>query len=512
MRLLLVPMYSSPQNIRTCSTFNHIRHFVKQIVENRDCMLYVVVPENASEPQLVDDTFKHPRIRILKVPASRNQHRELVYMPEQLIQRFSEMEGDLYIDAVLTDKPAMVGFLKTILHTWSENSLGYIPVGLFERFFVRPDQHSWSPDHYRRSQCYGLALADRVYWTVPHAAAAAFDLAKNYLPFADIKRLREKSMTAFGPVDFDELDPFLIQRDANNPQRIVNYAYGLTATYRVQDTFDMMDYLYARGNRDVRILVTTASKSFGVSDVPAHYKQYMDMNYALPQHEFWRKAAQAHAFIHMPSFCQISAAVMEQQYLGQIGVLPDKAWARDVVYKGYPFLGKGVAEMQGMLRYVLDNYFSPEIQAIIVKQRAFLRATYDPKILALKLYDDLKATVGTGLYGSRGTLCAVFAEMWKDKKIGDLITFDEWKTRTKKETRIHFDVEDMPLAMQGTSKNRFRRVMLEIGFEDVYDEDMPTFRRVSLFDPAAEPASKAGIVRSTAEPRPAVHGIPVLFP
>ena len=478
MRIAYIPMYSSPHNILTCSTYNHVKLFVRSMVEARpECFVYVTVPEGASDLSQVRKELDHPRIVLIPVPAYKNQHKDLVWMPSEVVKRFAEMDGDLYVDAVITDKPTSLPWLKSALHTWSENGTGGIKVIYLDRFSLREREHTYMMDDFFIAQTAGLASADMIVWATQNVFDDALATAKKFLSFSLLKQLRDKSRFLYSSLDTALVESFAVDRDPKDPQRIVNYAYGLTSGYKWDENLEVFDYLFARGNRDIKVLVTTSSAGAGV--LPERYTKYMDVHTGLPQAEFWRTIAKAHAFIHLPNYVQLSQSVIEQQLLGLVGVFPDKGWVRETVYKGYPYIGKGMGELNGMLRYVIDNYFSPEVQDVIAKQKAFLRERFDGKVLAVKFYDEVEKLVGKGYPGSQGGLVADCKDMFSHLAIGDRITYDQWADVIKEKTRMHYDVRAMPLVLHGFAKNRWRKAMENAGFRDTCDTIYPGWERVA---------------------------------
>lgn len=476
MRVAYVPMYSSPHNIQTCSSFNFIRMVAMSIVQNRDCHLYLCVPDSVSDRAWVEEQLKHPRLTIIYVPAYKNQHREMTWLPGEIIKRFAEMGGDLYIDALLTDKTVAVPYFREALHTWTENGTGGITIAVVDRFFLREVEHNYQQEGWYRDQAFGHASADLICWTTKNVQTDAMNAAKKWLSFSEIKKMREKSIFSYSSLDIERMKPFIVERDPNDPVRVVNYAYALSSGYKWQDNLEMFDYLFARGNRNVKILVTTATLMEGI--FPERWSNYMEIHQGLPRNEFWKKISTAHAFVHLPQYVQLSQSVLEQQMLGIVGVFPNRPWAYDMTYPGYPYIGKDKVEMGGMLRHVIDNYFTDEVQDVIKKQREFICERFDGVKCAVGLYDAVKKITPDRMPGAPGDLPALCHAIFKDIPVGATVTYDEWKEKIKDNTRVRFNVDKAPMALQGVCKNRWRKATLMVGFKDDFSNEKPTFIRV----------------------------------
>lgn len=476
MRLAIIPMYSSPHNIRTDSVFNGLKVLVRAMVEAReDAFIYITVPEDTDAPEAVEEAFDHPRILAIRVPAKRNQYLDLVTLPDAIVKRFSEVEGDLYVDAVLTSKAAVLPYLNMALHTWGTNGSGGIKLAWLNSFFMRSGDQGFLRNAYFRDQTLGLASADALFWIGEHIMQEGLSMARDTLSFAELRRLREKSHVSYWPVKFERLQKYRAERDPNGP-RVLNFAYALNNNYNTQDVLEVFDYLFARGNRNVRVLVTTPS--LVDTPIPEDYKKYMDIHLGLPQEQFFQKISTAHAFVMMPrQNIELSPSVIEQQYLGLVGVFPDRPFTKVHCYPGYPYIGKNKTEVHGMLRYVLDHYHEPDVQEVIRKQREYIEANFSAEVVATRIYDTLKDVVGVGYPGCEGQLKELLTEAFKDIPEGQRIEYDEWCDRIKGAGSMGHDPRNIKPVLYGLCKNRFRKAMELVGFKDTCDSPYPAFVR-----------------------------------
>jgi hypothetical protein len=486
MRLALIPMYSSPHNIETDSVFNGMKVLVREMVEQfPDLFVYITVPDETSNPAAVEEAFKHERILTVPVPAGKNQNLDLVTLPDVLMKRFAEMGGDLYADVILTGKASLIPYLNQALRTWGKGGTGMMKTAWLNQFFMRRQEHNYLRPEYFRDQVFGLASSDANLWIGEHILKEGLEQAKDYLSFAEVKRLKEKSHLTYWPINVARLDQFQAERDPNEP-RVVSFAYALAQAYNPEETLEISDYLFARGNRNIRILVTTPSLID--SRVPERFKQYMEIHKGLPQDQFFKKIATAHAFVILRRDMELQPSVIEQQYLGLVGVFQDRAYMDAHVYKGYPFIGKDKREIQGMLRYVLDNYFTPEIQEVIEKQREFIRQRFGVPAVAKNVGTILNGLVTTNPLGKLGWgVKTMLAETFKNVKVGEILEFDDWCDRLKAGSTMKYDPRDMKPVRYGLSKNRFRRAMLEIGYEDLCDGPVPRFKKVGEWEAGEKP-------------------------
>lgn len=469
LRFLYVPMYSSPHNLQTCSTYNYVKVLIKKMVENRQCYAYVAIPEGTRDQcaELTD----HPRIEVIEMKASKNQYRDLCIYPNELVDYFNELEGEKYIDAVLTDKALLIPFLKSQLYTFTRNGCSQIPVGWIDQFFMRPTEHSYMQEHHIRSQIWGFAEADFLVWASDNVKQEAFAVARKYVSPSVLRDIINKSYNWFSAADIQRLNKYL-DRPKRKDKIVLNYAYATNDAYKYKEVFEILNRVY-EGGRDVEILVTTSSKA---SIIPKRFKESNVTIYnALPQEEFFEKVAtQAHVFLYMPDYSELSQSVLEQQYLGLVGIFPNKQWAKDTTYPGYPYLANNKDELEMYIRHVVDNYWSDEVQEVIRKQREFILERFDATNLALNIYDHMSKIIQpvNKLWRTKKDLNKLF---WNY----DEIDYDTWVHVIKEGTSMGYDMNNMPVARYGLAKNVFRRLMWDIGFIDTCDRPVPHFKRVA---------------------------------
>lgn len=472
LRFLYVPMYSSPHNLQTCSTYNYVKVLIKKMVENRNCYAYVAIPEGSTDD--VTELTEHPRIEVIEMKSSKNQYRDLCLYPNELVDYFNELEGEKYIDAVFTDKAILIPFLKAQLYTFTKNGCSQIPVGWIDQFFMRPTEHSYMQETHIRSQIWGFAEADFLVWASDNVKKEAFGVARKYVSPSVLRDIMLKSHNWFSAADITRLEGFL-EKPKRTDKVVLNYAYATNDAYKYKDVFEILNRVY-EGGRDVDILVTTSSKG---SIIPQRFKESNVTIYnALPQAEFFDKVAtEAHVFLYMPDYSELSQSVLEQQYLGLVGIFPNKSWAKDSNYPGYPYLANNKTELEMYIRHVCDNYWSDEVQGVIEKQRQFILDTYDATHLATNMYDHMSNIIQPAekLWKTKDTL----EELFKDY---DEIDYETWTEVIKQGTSMKYEMDNMPVARYGLGKNLFRRLMWDIGFVDTCEHSLPHFVREKRTD------------------------------
>jgi len=467
LRFLYVPMYSSPHNLGTCSTWNYVKVLIRKMVEHRPCYAYVAIPEGTRE--FCEEHLNHPRIELIEVKCSKNQYRDLCTYPNELVNYFNELEGEKYIDFVLTDKALLIPFLKSQLYTFTRNGCSQIPVGWIDQFFMRPTEHSYMQEHHIRSQIWGFAEADFLIWCSDNVKHDAFGVARKYVSPFVLKDIVNKSFNWFSAADIQRLGKY--EAPKRKDKIVLNYAYATNDSYKYKEVFEILNRVY-EGGRNIDILVTTSSKA---TIIPDRFKQSnVQFFNALPQDEFFEKVAkEAHVFLYMPDYSELSQSVLEQQYLGLVGVFPNKQWAKDTTYPGYPFLANSKDELEMFLRHIVDNYWSAEIQGVIEKQRAFILEKFDATHLATNIYDHASKIIKPvgKLWRTKDTLGEIF------KDLPD-IPYAVWTQMIQDNTGMHYDMDKMPVARYGLAKNVFRRLMFDLGYIDTCEERLPRFKKV----------------------------------
>jgi len=112
--------------------------------------------------------------------------------------------------------------------------------------------------------------------------------------------------------------------------------------------------------------------------VPPGFK----MRFAVGREAYLREAALGHVFLYLNQMEAGNTAILEQLYLGLVGVLPHRPWAFELLGEDYPFLWRTKAEAYGMLQYAVDNWEEASSKIAYIRDR--IRKNHDLPVARAK--------------------------------------------------------------------------------------------------------------------------------
>jgi hypothetical protein len=473
MRILYSPVYSVA-NIDVCPRFHWARDFFGQLVRfDEKCFVYFPVPFEFAERNDVLRGLVHPRIKIIALDYTvRNQVREMSCSIPQLNDLFNEIDGDYFIDIVINSSLAGMQDIKLGIcapYRPSRSGIGFVTV---MQYVLDRKTFSMLDTFYVMAEVMGLYHSDMIIWVNPDQKNRMMKDALSLLSPAAVKRIEESSSFGYVACDFDKLDKIVIAKQAK-PGRLC-FPFATTSGYKTEEVMDILDSVYKTG-RDVKIQVNTSSLASLSLDAIRRDYPHAEITQQLPVEDWYAELAKAHAFVFWCDYAELAHSVMEAQMMEQVGVFKDRPNIYDQLYEGYPFIAKGKIEAVAMLNKIIDNYFSPEIQEVIAKQKKFIREKFDPVRINLSIFEKLRKLYDKIKQPERiqeGRVKLMEDLFSSDKKIG----VQEWAARIFHNTRNKVNV----LAPNGkflTGKNYWRDGMLRAGFEDDCQTDQPVFVR-----------------------------------
>jgi hypothetical protein len=179
----------------------------------------------------------------------------------------------------------------------------------------------------------------------------------------------------------------------------------------------------------------------------------------------------------------LSISLREQIYLGQVLVVPDSPIYHEILPE-YPYMFRSTQEMRTMLRYVVDNYWSDEVQGVREKYRAHIAKTYSTTARIDMLYDFLSERIEENAHVDNSIVELVRAAF---DTVGwpETVTYDELKSIVRKGTITARPIET---TYTGFGRNHFRWAMPELGYVDTYQTEKPFWIRENT---SGTPSSQA---------------------
>ena len=272
----------------------------------------------------------------------------------------------------------------------------------------------------------------------------------------------------FSAFDPDRMDRYHIEKP-KGPITIC-YAQAMSSTFQYKEVLEEMDLLYKAG-RDIKLLITTSSESGEA--FPTHY-EYVEQHGTLPQNEFLKKLHEAHVFVVLLKDMEMSSSMLEQMYAGQIGILPNAAWARSMTPPNYPFLYKDKAEMRTMLRHVVENYW--DYEGLVEEVREFIREKFNGKNLCSAFAQKLEELDKEKIETTRG-VGAELMDMYR--RLAELgvkrMTWDELVRYTKNNSVLELDLNNVKTKADSVTRLTVHWTMKKLGWIDTCEEALPVY-------------------------------------
>ncbi len=470
MRILYLPLYTS-KKIWGCSTYLWARRFFKRLVkDHRDVMVYFPIPEE--EVDYVTEDMRDTDGRIILIPTNLTgkQRLDMKTYDQKLVDLFEEIGGKLFVDVVISDKPMVTNSFMNEILSYTHSGTGHIVIVNTVQFVIDKKYNSAIQDIGIYQALTGLAFADLNLFSLPSDIKRMMVEAERFLSPSLQSKVLENSRPYLGCIDDEQLKLCISKK--KDDLFTVNWGCSLNHAYNVEEVFKEIDKLYCAG-RKMRVLVTAPGDQ---SNFKMDRYKYFEMQKHLPQLEFWNKISKAHAFIYMPDHSEISYSVIEQQYLGLVGVFYDRKYLEGWLYPGYPFIAKSRVEIGVYLRQIYDNYGKPKVGDVIRKQRAWIKKHFLIGDRVAKVYDLLKEKYDEMVDGHRRR-DGIVLDLRKWFRGKNNVTYKVFRDRIREMSKAHVDIENNG-GRYGLSKSKWRRTMQAAGVEDTCTASVTIFKRV----------------------------------
>jgi hypothetical protein len=477
-RVLFFPLYTST-SVNHCTTYIFAKNVIRAIVESDpSAFVYLPIPQakEGEEPQDYSAVM-HPRVKLLPMNITTKQLQGMLEFPKEITDLFNDRTGRYFVDAVLTTAHTQTAQMRPIFSVhrkgWSIDPLwvNFIMFGIGDSTPL--------PETYRLQQAVGMLSADVTVYQSKTSQDRVFQSLRRILsPFSCKKILDSTHPMPITSVPMTVLDS-VPRKEKPRDHYVVSYGYAMHDTYNYKEIFELFDGVFCAG-RKVRVLATTSSGGYVMTSpkwreiFDKRYKKYFEFTYRLSQRDFWTRASEAHAFLFLAKQAESSFSVIEQFMLDQIGVFYESGYAREVTYPGYPYICRGYMEAATTLRYVLENYFSPTVQEVLEKQKAYLREKFDIEKNSVKFHADMREKVNALRSEAKPSpeIVKLTHELFENR---DRLTWAEFAEGVKKNSENGIDVNKTAEGSRGRSY--WRWVVEQAGYPDECQGEDPVFIR-----------------------------------
>jgi glycosyltransferase involved in cell wall biosynthesis len=234
-------------------------------------------------------------------------------------------------------------------------------------------------------------LVDYVNFMSEHEKSISVADARKYLSSSMVRRLKEESNVAMmGGIDKERIDNALRSVRRTNHTLTLGYGGSFDSYKRFDDMLEI--YKTIAAIRRVRVVCTTGN------DLPTADRLKLVRKY--PGFEFHSKVSKDQYFAMLKEWdlglClspaeSMGTGYLEMMHAGVVLVGLKSAFFEEITPDGYPFIGKNLAEIPGMLMLLIDNPKLRKEAAIDV--RDYIATTYDNERHAYQLLEWLEETV-----------------------------------------------------------------------------------------------------------------------
>lgn len=301
------------------------------------------------------------------------------------VEMFHSRIGKYPIDAVWTTRTTMAASIGRRLQDHRLPD-GAIPVIIEE---YKPVDFSENAQTTTETDIVVNTLAYLLGWNMfdtHHDYDLALKAAGRYLTGASIGKIKERSTVIYCGINFEFIEKY-IDDIKKNQKFTVLFGGRINALKRTDMVFDCIDNFYKFG-RDVRGVICTPSVAKTTAQELIDRYPSFEFNWSVGKQEFLRRAAGCHAFVNASTNEGFSVGIVEQLYIGLVGIMPNRPWVKGLLmehYDKYPFIFNDRAEMLAKLKWVYENY--EEAKESLAPIQKMIGERYSRRIASEKTYD-----------------------------------------------------------------------------------------------------------------------------
>jgi hypothetical protein len=223
--------------------------------------------------------------------------------------------------------------------------------------------------------------------------ANAKQLVHRYFSPAIVELFEKKTMQMTVGLELDYFD-MLLKKNRKHEKFTLFYGTRFNSVKRVEKVFELYDKFYSSG-RDIDIIITTPNPDETIERKTYTSKflkgciKYFYTNCG--RQKYFEEASKCHAFLVTSDGENASNFIVEQLYLGLVGVFPDKPYVWEMIPKGYPFIYRSMMEAYMWLAEIEKDYEAA--RAKIEPFRQYIRRHYDKDLTFKAKVDFLRQSV-----------------------------------------------------------------------------------------------------------------------
>lgn len=392
MRIAILPLFGMP-NFRKDSNW---REWVDLIHATDELDLgvhwYFLVPK------IEGDYEDLPNTTLIPIQMEmRDFYHQQARIPNEMYELFAYKIGQYPIDAIATSRPSAISAMKAQM---SDNRRKYsVPIHLLEPL-VRVE--TVQNEDLIKAMSYGYSQAHN-WFLNKDEQRKAFEKARRYLSPSAFIELKEKSYVQGLPLKTDEMDE-IVNNTEKREKFTLFWGARMSREKNPKMTAEIMEKFFS-GGRDCDLIMTTQQVN------PKLRKSVMDtakgaveeIKTDCPRSEFLSNVASSHMFLCTSDVEGFPTGFLEQLYVLQVGLFPDKQWVRDVLPEDYPYIYKNRKEAHTIVRWVHENY--DEAVERVSWIRDWIRENYDHHVVAdqfIKLIEETR-TEDDEIHGTLGS-------------------------------------------------------------------------------------------------------------
>jgi hypothetical protein len=440
-------------------------HMVESwLAQHPDLFVYFVVPDSPAElPDL-------PRVRWLSERWTEAYYDKVACVGGTFLELFNPRRGKFVADAVLTSRTISAIQIARVLWDFRHPDLT-IPVFVHEPKAVGfEDAHQVVMDLEVAARVMGYAFSYPIFDTEKEKTVA-LGAARHYLQPAWALRVIERSLVNPCGVPCDEIDERTKGLQPNADFTVLFGGRINTQSKKIDTVVEVMESFFASG-RKVRLEVL--SPNSGKLKGFLRYNSVVKFRPRTDYREFWQRAKQAQVFLSFSEVEGFTVGVLEQLYMGLVGILPRKPWVKAILkdkYESYPFLHDGEKSARELLERVYTDYAGA--RASIGWLPGWIREQYDCRTVNEVEYQHIVRNSNHD-YSilSKGNVGLIRQSL---DKLGDRFTLDDiWRVLLGEAS---YRSTEPPNKGQ-LSRFFIYRWLCRNGFVDTVESDVPTFRRI----------------------------------
>jgi len=466
MRILYIPFFSNSGNHNGCSIYNVMKVIFRHWVDiDPEVYVYFLLPENF--PYQEEEIINHPRIEKIRVRAFLKQHDEKILVPEKLFELFNVDSGEYYYDLVVCDKVQITSWIKMILEN-KKKEKSRVPYFNFAQFIAKKEgRFKTILDEYEFSCVLGWLSGYNVFQNKRHAERC-FEIARKYLKPYWVKKIIENScvINLFG-IDTKVLDKFYKGNSyRKGKELIVNYAHRMATHYNPMFVLNLVDKIFCSGEK-IKLVITTPSAGTGTA-VRRKINEMMgkgvpiEIYHALPQEKYFEVASRCHFFISAIEETETINSILEQLYLGQVGIFPEVDWVKRFL-PGLPFVYKNFNEAYLLIKNFIKNPLTM-IQEV-VKYRKVIKNEWDIRRNSEKVLAWIKKILP--LYKPSSRAIQVTKMILKRAGYPKSFTYEEMKKIFKENSDLGIRIWEE--GYRGNNKFDWIKAVKENGYKDTLE-------------------------------------------